>query len=155
MPDIRKFLRSRSRRSARSPSHSSRRTPAPSFSSRPPKKLGLAVHGAGPAAGHAAQAGAAADHQGQRRGEGLPHHRKHGVPVRGAARAGARIHRQDLDFNGLNDAASRIQRYYRERGYFLAVAYLPQQEIKDGIVEIAVLEGAWARSTCRWTRKSG
>jgi hemolysin activation/secretion protein len=46
-----------------------------------------------------------------------------------------------LDFNGLNDAASRIQRYYRERGYFLAVAYLPQQEIKDGIVEIAVLEG--------------
>jgi hemolysin activation/secretion protein len=46
-----------------------------------------------------------------------------------------------LDFNGLNDAASRVQRYYRERGYFLAVAYLPQQEIKDGIVEIALLEG--------------
>jgi hemolysin activation/secretion protein len=46
-----------------------------------------------------------------------------------------------LDFNGLNDAAGRVQRHYRERGYFLAVAYLPQQEIKDGIVEIAVLEG--------------
>jgi hemolysin activation/secretion protein len=46
-----------------------------------------------------------------------------------------------LDFNGLNDAAGRVQRYYRERGYFLAVAYLPQQEIKDGVVEIAVLEG--------------
>jgi len=46
-----------------------------------------------------------------------------------------------LDFNGLNDAAGRVQRLYRERGYFLAVAYLPQQEIKDGIVEIAVLEG--------------
>jgi hemolysin activation/secretion protein len=46
-----------------------------------------------------------------------------------------------LDFNGLNDAAGRVQRYYRERGYFLAVAYLPQQEIKDGIVEIAILEG--------------
>jgi hemolysin activation/secretion protein len=46
-----------------------------------------------------------------------------------------------LDFNGLNDAAGRVQRYYRERGYFLAVAYLPQQEIKDGSVEIAVLEG--------------
>ena len=46
-----------------------------------------------------------------------------------------------LDFNGLNDAAGRVQRRYRERGYFLAVAYLPQQEIKDGIVEIAVLEG--------------
>ena len=46
-----------------------------------------------------------------------------------------------LDFNGLNDAAGRVQRHYRERGYFLAVAYLPQQEIKDGIVEIGVLEG--------------
>jgi hemolysin activation/secretion protein len=46
-----------------------------------------------------------------------------------------------LDFNGLNDAAGRVQRHYRERGYFLAVAYLPQQEIKDGVVEIAVLEG--------------
>jgi hemolysin activation/secretion protein len=46
-----------------------------------------------------------------------------------------------LDFNGLNDAAGRVQRHYRERGYFLAVAYLPQQEIRDGIVEIAVLEG--------------
>ena len=46
-----------------------------------------------------------------------------------------------LDFNGLNDAAGRVQRHYRERGYFLAVAYLPQQEIRDGIVEIGVLEG--------------
>jgi hemolysin activation/secretion protein len=46
-----------------------------------------------------------------------------------------------LDFNGLNDAAGRVQRYYRERGYFLAVAYLPQQAIQGGIVEIAVLEG--------------
>jgi hemolysin activation/secretion protein len=46
-----------------------------------------------------------------------------------------------LDFEGLNDAAGRVQRYYRDRGYFLAVAYLPQQEIRDGNVEIAVLEG--------------
>src|SRR5688572_29229737 len=46
-----------------------------------------------------------------------------------------------LDFNALNDAAGRVQRFYRERGYFLAVAYLPQQEIRDGVVEIAVLEG--------------
>ena len=46
-----------------------------------------------------------------------------------------------LDFNGLNDAAGRVQRYYRDRGYFLAVAYLPQQEIREGVVEIAILEG--------------
>jgi hemolysin activation/secretion protein len=46
-----------------------------------------------------------------------------------------------LDFNALNDAAGRVQRYYRDRGYFLAVAYLPEQEIRNGIVEIAILEG--------------
>ncbi len=46
-----------------------------------------------------------------------------------------------LNFNELNDAAGRVQRYYRGKGYFLAVAYLPQQEIGSGTVEIAVLEG--------------
>ncbi len=48
---------------------------------------------------------------------------------------------KNLDFEGLNDAAGRVQRMYRERGYFLAVSYLPQQQIRDGVVEIAVLEG--------------
>jgi hemolysin activation/secretion protein len=33
-----------------------------------------------------------------------------------------------------------VRAYYRERGYFLVQAYLPQQEIKGGIVEIAVIE---------------
>lgn len=46
-----------------------------------------------------------------------------------------------LDFEGLNEAANVIQRLYRERGYFLAVAFLPQQQIQNGVVEIAVLEG--------------
>ena len=50
-----------------------------------------------------------------------------------------------LDFEGLNDAAGRVQRYYRERGYFLAVAYLPAQQIRNGSVEIAVLEGRLGR----------
>ena len=48
---------------------------------------------------------------------------------------------KDLDFDGLNEAATRVQRLYRERGYFLAVAYLPQQQIQNGVVDIAVLEG--------------
>ena len=46
-----------------------------------------------------------------------------------------------LDFDGLNEAANAVQRLYRGRGYFLAVAYLPQQQIRNGMVEIAVLEG--------------
>jgi hemolysin activation/secretion protein len=48
---------------------------------------------------------------------------------------------KELNFEGLNDAANVIQHLYRERGYFLAVAFLPQQQIQNGVVEITVLEG--------------
>src|SRR3954462_12156192 len=48
---------------------------------------------------------------------------------------------KDLDFEGLNDAATKVRAYYRSRGYFLAQAYLPQQAIRDGSVEIAIIEG--------------
>ncbi|MBG6080641.1 hemolysin activation/secretion protein [Rubrivivax gelatinosus] len=41
----------------------------------------------------------------------------------------------------LDELARRITRRYREAGYLLARAYLPAQEIRDGVVEIAVLEG--------------
>ncbi len=48
---------------------------------------------------------------------------------------------KELDFEGLNDAATKVRAYHRERGYFLAQAYLPQQAIRSGVVEIAVVEG--------------
>ncbi len=38
-------------------------------------------------------------------------------------------------------AARRITRHYREAGYTLARAYLPQQKMQDGVVTIDVLEG--------------
>lgn len=41
----------------------------------------------------------------------------------------------------LHVAAERITTYYREQGYPVARAYLPAQEIKDGVVTIAVVEG--------------
>jgi hemolysin activation/secretion protein len=41
----------------------------------------------------------------------------------------------------LDAGAARITAYYRERGYVVARAYLPAQDIKDGAVEIRVLEG--------------
>lgn len=41
----------------------------------------------------------------------------------------------------LQAGAAKITAYYRERGYFLARAYLPQQDVSDGIVTIDVLEG--------------
>jgi hemolysin activation/secretion protein len=48
---------------------------------------------------------------------------------------------KNLDFEGLNDAATKIRAYYRSRGYFLAQAYLPQQAIRNGSVEIGIIEG--------------
>jgi hemolysin activation/secretion protein len=48
---------------------------------------------------------------------------------------------KELNFEGLNDAATAVRAYYRSHGYFLAQAYLPQQTIRDGIVQIGVIEG--------------
>jgi hemolysin activation/secretion protein len=48
---------------------------------------------------------------------------------------------KELDFEGLNDAATKIRAHHRSRGYFLAQAYLPQQAIRGGSVEIAIIEG--------------
>lgn len=45
------------------------------------------------------------------------------------------------NFTELNEAATKVRAYYRSRGYFLAQAYLPQQKIDGGVVEIAVIEG--------------
>lgn len=49
--------------------------------------------------------------------------------------------RRTLSLAELEQAAARITRHYHEHGYPLARAYLPAQTIKDGVVEIAVLEG--------------
>lgn len=48
---------------------------------------------------------------------------------------------KELDVNGLEQAAAEITRFYRAHGYFVARAYLPEQQIQNGIIEIAVLEG--------------
>lgn len=47
----------------------------------------------------------------------------------------------ELTVEELKDAAALVEELYRKEGYFLARAYLPQQASKDGIIEIAVLEG--------------
>jgi hemolysin activation/secretion protein len=43
----------------------------------------------------------------------------------------------------LGDAIGRITGFYSERGYPLATAYLPAQDIASGVVEILVLEGRY------------
>lgn len=56
---------------------------------------------------------------------------------------------KELDIDGLNDAATKIRAQYLERGYFLVEAYLPQQQIRDGVVEIAVIEGRFGKVELR------
>lgn len=50
---------------------------------------------------------------------------------------------RELSFAELQAAAQRLSSYYREHGYMLARAYLPAQEVEDGVIEIAVLEGGY------------
>lgn len=47
----------------------------------------------------------------------------------------------ELRFSDLRSMALKIADYYHRNGYFVAQAYLPAQEIKDGEVTIAVIEG--------------
>ncbi|WP_244101828.1 ShlB/FhaC/HecB family hemolysin secretion/activation protein [Burkholderia cepacia] len=48
-----------------------------------------------------------------------------------------------LSFAELQRAAARITAYYRRNGYVLARAYLPRQDIDDGVVHIEIAEGRY------------
>jgi hemolysin activation/secretion protein len=48
---------------------------------------------------------------------------------------------QGLTIGNLQNIADGITKYYHDKGYFLARAVIPAQEIKDGVVNIRVLEG--------------
>lgn len=51
----------------------------------------------------------------------------------------------DMSLAELSAAAEELTVHYRSHGYPLARAYVPQQEIEEGIVTIAVLEGRFDR----------
>jgi hemolysin activation/secretion protein len=53
----------------------------------------------------------------------------------------------ELALSDLRGMASKIANYYRVNGYFVAQAYLPAQDIKDGAVTIAVIEGRYGQVT--------
>ncbi|MDB5694025.1 MAG: peptide transporter [Alphaproteobacteria bacterium] len=55
----------------------------------------------------------------------------------------------DLSLSQLRDAAARIAAFYNARGYFLAQAYVPAQDIAGGNVTIAVVEGRLGRTEIR------
>ena len=52
---------------------------------------------------------------------------------------------QTLTLEALNGLAARITDYYRKRGYLLARAYIPAQDVTEGTLEIAVLEGRYGK----------
>jgi hemolysin activation/secretion protein len=52
---------------------------------------------------------------------------------------------QSLTLAEVQAAARRITRHYRDRGYLVARAYVPPQEIRDSRVEIALLEGRYGQ----------
>ncbi|WP_426192095.1 ShlB/FhaC/HecB family hemolysin secretion/activation protein [Massilia sp. DWR3-1-1] len=49
----------------------------------------------------------------------------------------------------LRAMASTMSAFYRKNGYFLAQAYLPAQDIRDGVVSFAVLEGRYGDVSLR------
>jgi len=46
-----------------------------------------------------------------------------------------------LTLRELNEVVSKVSDYYVAHGYILAQAYLPPQEIREGVVQVAILEG--------------
>jgi hemolysin activation/secretion protein len=50
---------------------------------------------------------------------------------------------KELTFTKITELTSSITKYYREKGYFVARAYLPAQNIlkNDNVLEIAIIEG--------------
>ena len=59
---------------------------------------------------------------------------------------------QELTLAEIEGLAARITALYREHGYLLARAYIPVQEMRDGTVEIAVVEGRVGKVDIRGLR---
>ncbi|HET8694824.1 MAG TPA: ShlB/FhaC/HecB family hemolysin secretion/activation protein [Aquabacterium sp.] len=56
---------------------------------------------------------------------------------------------QTLTLAQLRGWADRVTQYYRAHGYFVAQAYVPQQDIRDGVVIFNVLEGHYGQLLVR------
>jgi hemolysin activation/secretion protein len=52
---------------------------------------------------------------------------------------------RELDLASLRAMAARITDFYNRHGYFVAQAYLPAQNVQDGAVTIAVVEGRYGK----------
>lgn len=59
----------------------------------------------------------------------------------------------ELSLGDLDRLALRLTRHYRNAGYLVARAWLPAQEVRDGVVEIGVMEGRLGRVDVRDTAR--
>lgn len=50
---------------------------------------------------------------------------------------------RELSLNEINKLAGKITKHLREKGYLVAFAYIPAQDIEDGVVEIDVVPGKY------------
>ena len=60
---------------------------------------------------------------------------------------------RELTLAQIEALAARVTAWYRERGYLLARAYVPAQDLADGVVEIAVSEGRIGAVEVRGARR--
>src|SRR6202041_384153 len=56
---------------------------------------------------------------------------------------------RELTFAEINEAAAKVTRYYRNRGYVVARAYLPRQDASDGVLELQVALGSYGGATVK------
>ncbi|MET3133900.1 hemolysin activation/secretion protein [Oxalobacteraceae bacterium GrIS 1.11] len=52
---------------------------------------------------------------------------------------------QSLSLGEMEDLAGLITQHYRSKGYFVARAYLPAQEVSSGVLKIRVVEGRYGK----------
>jgi hemolysin activation/secretion protein len=52
---------------------------------------------------------------------------------------------KELTLLDIKKVANIITKYYRSKGYFVARAYIPAQDLKDNIVKITLLEGVYGK----------
>jgi len=58
---------------------------------------------------------------------------------------------KDRSFEDLNNAKAEVTRFLQsELGYYLGYAYVPEQVFKDGVVQLAVLEGRLDKVVLKW-----
>lgn len=60
---------------------------------------------------------------------------------------------QRFDMAGLNALAAKLEALYRAGGYAFTQVYLPAQDMKDGVLQIAVLEGRYGVISAAGTDK--